>query len=237
MGHGPLIPDILSRFQWVTSDAGDLEETRRVLPDGNLIVVVDLTPDTLCPYTPRMDGSYSVSQLAQRVAPTADKAEVARITRQFRHWTLTGVLRPLSATHTGAGRHRRYSGDAVHVAALIIELSRLGLPVGVLHLVGICLRMVLRPIKRRDGKRPMGDDEARLWQRAIKGEGTIYLTSNLRFDDQGAKEGGLALYDAGEPDPPSPITIGHMSAIVVDLTQLFEPLRADSGVESKDAGR
>ena len=92
-------------------------------------------------------------------------------------------------------------------------------------------------ILRRDGKRPMGDDEARLWQRAIKGEGTTYLTFNVRFDTKGAKEVGLTLYDADEPDPPSPITIGHMSAIVVDLTKLFEPLKADSGVESKDAGR
>ncbi len=188
-------------------------------------------------YMPCMEESYSVSQLAQRVAPDADKAEVALITRQLRHWTLTGVLRPLGATLTGAGRHRRYSGDAVYVAALMIELARLGLPVGTLHLVAMELMVILRPIRRRDGKGPIGANTARLWQRAIKGEGTIYLTSNLRFDDQGAKEGGLALYDAGEPDPPSPITIGHMSAIVVDLTQLFEPLRADSGVESKDAGR
>ncbi len=186
-------------------------------------------------YMPCMEESYSVSQLAQRVAPDADKPEVARITRQLRHWTLTGVLRPLGATHTGAGRHRRYSGDAVHVAALLIELSRLGLPVGTLHLVAMGLMVSLRPIKRRDGKGPMGEDEARLWRRAIKGERTIYLTFNVRFDAVGAKEVGLTLYDADEPL--SPITEGHMSAIVVDLTQLFEPLRVDSGVESKDAGR
>ncbi len=184
-----------------------------------------------------MVASFSVSQLAERVAPSADKAEVARITRQLRHWTLTGVLKPLGATHTGAGRHRRYSGDAVHVAALLIELSNLGLPVGVLHVVAISLMVILRPIKRRDGKGPMGEDEARLWRRAIKGEGTIYLTFNVRVDADGAKEAGLSLYDADEPDPPSPITIGHVSAIVVDLTQLFEPLRGNTGDDSKDAGR
>ncbi len=134
------------QFQWVTSYSVDLEETRRVLPDGNLIVVVDLTLDIRCLYNLAMIESYSVSQLAQRVAPTADKAEVARITRQFRHWTLTGVLRPLGATLTGAGRHRRYSGDAVYVAALMIELARLGLPVGTLHLVAMELMVILRPI-------------------------------------------------------------------------------------------
>ncbi len=191
-----------------------------------------MTPDIRCLYSMAMDESYSVSQLAERVAPTTDKAEVARITRQLRHWTLTGVLKPLGATHTGAGRHRRYSGDAVHVAALLIELSNLGLPVGALYMVASSLMVSLRPIRRRDGKTPLGEDIAQLWRRAITGEGTIYLTFNVRYGTKWAKEVGLTLYDADEPL--SPITEGHMSAIVVDLTQLFEPLRVDSGVESKD---
>ena len=184
-----------------------------------------------------MDESYSVSQLAERVAPTTDKAEVARITRQLRHWTLTGVLGTLGATHTGAGRHRRYSGDAVYVAAVLIELSRLGLPVGALHLVSLGLLGYLKLVRARSGKPSKAEPQAHLWRRAIKGERTIYLTFNVRFDDEGAKGGGLALYDADEPNPPSPITKDHMSAIVADLTQLFEPLRVDSGLESKDAGR
>ncbi len=225
------------QFQRVTSDAVDLEETRTVLPDSRLIVFQFDTGHTMSLYMPRMAESYSVSQLAQRVAPTADESELARITRQLRHWTLTGVLRPLGATHTGAGRHRRYAGDAVHVAALQIELSRLGLPVGALHLVSLGIMGILRPIKRGDGKGPMGEDEARLWQRAITGEGTIHLTFNVRVDAEGAKEVGLALYDVDELPAASRIAEGHVSAIVADLTQLFEPLRADPGVESKDAGR
>ncbi len=208
-----------------------------MLPDDRLTAPFDLTPDIRCLYNLAMIESCSVSQLAERVAPTTDKAEVARITRQLRHWTLTGVLKPLGATHTGAGRHRRYSGDAVHVAALIIELSRLGLPVGALHLAGACLMAILKPVRTRSGKPSKAEQDAKLWRRAIKGERTIYLTFNVRVDTEGAKEVGLALYDAGEPDPPSPITIGHMSAIVVDLTQLFGPLRTDFGDESKDAGR
>ncbi len=188
-----------------------------------------------CLYDLTMMQSYSVSQLAERVAPTADESELARITRQLRHWTLTGVLKPLGATHTGAGRHRRYAGDAVHVAALQIELSRLGLPVGALHLVSLGIMGILRPVRTRSGKPSISEQQTELWRHAITGERTIYLTFNVRFDTKGAKEGGLALYDADELN--SPITAEHMSAIVVDLTQLFEPLRVDSGVESKDAGR
>ena len=184
-----------------------------------------------------MPESYSVSQLAERVAPTADKAEVARITRQLRHWTLTGVLKPLGATYTGAGRHRRYSGDAVHVAALLIELSQLGLPVGVLHMVSLGIMGILRPVRTRSGKPSNAEPQAHLWRRAIKGEGTIYLTFNVRFDTKGAKEVGPTLCDADGLPAASLITVGHFSAIVVDLTQLFRPLRADPGAKSKDAGR
>ncbi len=150
---------------------------------------------------------------------------------------MTGVLKPLGATHTGAGRHRRYSGDAVHVAALLIELSNLGLPVGALYMVASSLMVSLRPIRRRDGKTPLGEDIAQLWRRAITGEGTIYLTFNVRYGTKWAKEVGLTLYDADGLPAASLITIGHVSAIVVDLTQLFAPLRANSGIESKDAGR
>ena len=237
MGHVPPRADILPLFQWVKCDTSGLKGAHRVLPDGSLIVFVTLTPDMRCLYDLAMMQSYSVSQLAQRVAPTAGKAEVAQITRQLRHWTLTGVLKPLGATHTGAGRHRRYSGDAVHVAALLIELSRLGLPVGVLHLIALGLMGTLRPVRTRSGKPSISEQQTELWRHAITGERTIHLTFNVRFDAEGAKEGGLALYDADEPDAPSPITEGHVSAIVVDLTQLFEPLRAKSGVESEDAAR
>ena len=119
-------------------------------------------------YMPRMEESYSVSQLAERVAPTADESEVARIIRQLRHWTLTGVLMTLGATHTGAGRHRRYSGDAVYVAAVLIELSRLGLPVGALHLVSLGLLGYLKPVRTRSGKPSISEQQAKLWHRAIK---------------------------------------------------------------------
>ena len=97
---------------------------------------------------------------------------------------------------------------------------------------------ILRPVRTRSGKPSIAEPQSQLWRRAIKGEGTIHLTFNVRFDAVGAKKGGLALYDADElPAASSPIPEGHVSAIVVDLTQLFEPLRTDFGDESKDAGR
>ena len=51
-----------------------------------------------------MEHELTVSELARAVAPTADAAEISRIIRQLRHWTLTGVLSLAGTVHTGAGR-------------------------------------------------------------------------------------------------------------------------------------
>lgn len=184
-----------------------------------------------------MSREYTVGELARLLVPSADGAEVARVNRQLRHWTLTGVLKTLGSTHTGAGRHRKYAGDAVHVAALMVELSRLGLPVGALSTVAMTLTAIVQPLIARDGKSIIGEGQVELWRRAVRGDGTIYLTFHLQFDAEWPKSGGLTLYDADQPDPPSPITIGHVSAIVVDLTQLFIPLRQTEPSGGEVAGR
>jgi hypothetical protein len=172
-----------------------------------------------------MENGYTVGELAHLVVPGTNAAEVAHVNRQLRHWTLTGVLKTLGVTHTGAGRHRKYSGDAVHVAALMVELSCLGLPVGTLSLLATGLMGVLRPVKTRDGKPLMDQGAAEKWRRAIRGDGVIYLTFNVKYGKRWPQSVGVAFYEADGPDVPSPITVGHVSAIVVDLTRLFEPLR------------
>ena len=53
-----------------------------------------------------VEQELTVSELARAVAPNADEAEISRIVRQLRHWTLTGVLSLAGTVHTGAGRHR-----------------------------------------------------------------------------------------------------------------------------------
>ena len=172
-----------------------------------------------------MAKEYTVGELARLLVTETDAAEVAHVNRKLRHWTLTGVLKALGVTHTGAGRHRKYSGDAVHVAALMVELSRLGLPVGTLSLLATGLVGILQPVQTRDGKPLMGQDAAEKWRRAIRGEGVIYLTFNVRYGTRWPQSVGVTFYEADRPDVPSPITVGHVSAIVVDLTQLFTPLR------------
>ncbi len=172
-----------------------------------------------------MAKEYTVGELARLLVTETDAAEVAHVNRKLRHWTLTGVLKALGVTHTGAGRHRKYSGDAVHVAALMVELSRLGLPVGTLSLLAAGLMGILRPHRTLDGKRLAGEHEAELWRRAIRGEGVIYLTFNVKYGTRWPQSVGVTFYEADGPDVPSPVTVGHVSAIVVDLTRLFEPLR------------
>ena len=87
---------------------------------------------------------FTVSAVARAVAPNADEAEISRIIRQLRHWTLTGVLRLAGTVHTGAGRHRKYSGDAIYVAAVMVELARMGLPVGALSSLSTRIISILK---------------------------------------------------------------------------------------------
>ena len=178
-----------------------------------------------------MEQEFTVSELARRIAPDADEPEIARIVRQLRHWTLTGVLHlagtvHIGGVHTGAGRHRQYSGDAVYLAAIMVELARMGLPVGALHLVSGCMIAVLKRPKRGLAGKTLPDNSAlKLWRRAIEGAGRVCAVFHVLFDSSGALEGNVALYDAEAPDAPLPIIEGRLSAIVVDLTRLFGQIK------------
>ena len=176
-----------------------------------------------------MDKEFTVSEIARRVAPASDEAAVARVTRQLRHWTLNRIIEPVAGLHTGAGRHRRYSGDAVYLAAVMIELSRCGLPVGALILIGAGLKIaVFNPPKIGFGRKPLPKSQnPEKWRRAIEGGPQVFLTCSVHFD--GAREGdaqvaSIALFD--EDEDANPIISQHASAIVVNLTMLFAKLRA-----------
>lgn len=184
--------------------------------------------DVVCPYHARMDN-LTVSEIAQRVAPAGDNVTVERITRQLRHWTLERVIEPVGGLHKGPGRHRRYSGDAVYIAAVMVELSNLGLPVGVLFLMASLIKFgVLNPPKIGLGRKRLPKSELPdLWRRAIKGEGQICMFFSPSFgadDDQEPGELGFGMIDA--EDGIDLASSDHTSNVVVNLTRLFAPLRA-----------
>jgi hypothetical protein len=81
-----------------------------------------------------MNETLTVSEVADKIAdPIGGPYDKTRIIRQLRHWTLSNILRPVGGTHTGIGRHRQYSQESVLVAAVLVELSKLGLSVGTLQ--------------------------------------------------------------------------------------------------------
>ena len=159
----------------------------------------------------------TVSELAERVAPAGDKAAIERITRQLRHWTLNQVLEPVGGLHTGPGRHRRYRADSVYMAALIVELSDMGFAIGFLSAVvkGVKFRFTA---SRRDG--------LRLWRRAIEGKGQVLLHFSPQFRDGEHLDTRMKLRLV---DPKGGFDFSkfeHDSHVVVNLTQLFAPLRS-----------
>ncbi len=157
----------------------------------------------------------TVSELAERVAPAGDKAAVERITRQLRHWTLNNVLEPVGGLHTGPGRHRRYSSDSVYMAALIVELSDMGFPIGLLWAVVSGVKVDFTN-PRRDGPR--------LWRRAIEGKGQVLLHFSPQFRDSEHLDTPMKLRLV---DPKGGFDFSkheHDSHVIVNLTQLFAPL-------------
>ena len=169
----------------------------------------------------------TVSEIAERVAPAGDKATVERITRQLRHWTLSHVIEPVGGLHTGPGRHRRYSGDSIYMAAVMVELSNMGFPVGVLHAAATSIKFgVLNPPTMGLGRKRLPKSELPgLWRRAIAGEGLILMHLSPEFgDEEGFPENwGFGLIDASEGIDFA--SSDHTTTVMVNLTKLFAPLR------------
>ena len=94
---------------------------------------IRLTLDIRCLYSGHMD--LTVKQLAERILPLSREGDLDGLVRQLRHWTLTGVVRPVGTVHTGAGKHRKYDSGEVYFAALALELARWRVPVGVSDIV------------------------------------------------------------------------------------------------------
>jgi hypothetical protein len=70
------------------------------------------------------DATYTVGEMAARIARTDAPEEVAAITRQLRNWSALRLLTPVGELHGGTGRHRRYDQGELFKAALLELLAR-----------------------------------------------------------------------------------------------------------------
>lgn len=77
--------------------------------------------------------SHTVKDVAERIAPSRKAADLSRLIRQIRHWTLCDLLTTEGDKHTGTGRSRVYDAHQVRKAAILAELARFGINVGELE--------------------------------------------------------------------------------------------------------
>jgi hypothetical protein len=70
------------------------------------------------------DATFTVGQMAARIARSGSAEEVAAITRQLRNWTTLRLLEPVDELHGGTGRHRRYDARELFKAAILEVLAR-----------------------------------------------------------------------------------------------------------------
>jgi len=74
-----------------------------------------------------MSQTYTLKEVAALLVRTGDANDTQRVARQIRHWTLCDVLETTSRKHTGTGTSRRYAGDEVRIAALLVVLTKYGM--------------------------------------------------------------------------------------------------------------
>lgn len=76
------------------------------------------------------EGGLSLKEVCNRIATHYD--DVALISRRIRHWTNEKLIPTTGDVHSGKGKHRLYDLDGLLTSAILWELSRFNVPVGVL---------------------------------------------------------------------------------------------------------
>lgn len=75
----------------------------------------------------------TLSEMSERIASGQD--DVVLVGRRIRHWTNVKLIPTVGDAHSGRGRHRHYGPEGLLIAAILWELSRYNVPVGVLEQV------------------------------------------------------------------------------------------------------
>jgi hypothetical protein len=127
-----------------------------------------------------MEG-LTVADLVERAGP-ANAAQAKLWLRQARYWAAHGVLATEGRLHAGTGRHRRFSGETVFLAALLFRLGSAGLPLAVIDALARTIRQELED--------PTESRFKTAWERAKTGQ---HEHIGIMFSDPGATEHGPVL--------------------------------------------
>jgi DNA-binding transcriptional MerR regulator len=153
----------------------------------------------------------TVSEVVDCCAPLDDALRTTWL-RRLRDWSSIGLLDISGRHREGTGRHRLYGPDVVYVAAVLLRMADLGVPVGTLNRIA---RLVQHPNRTEHEQ-----DFRRFWVGAKKldaAEGDAYLA--IRPEP---RPGVRTFYKHGW----GPIAINDDAAwVTVNLTMVFSGLR------------
>jgi hypothetical protein len=72
--------------------------------------------------------------------------------RRARDWSNAGVLPASGQGHEGSGRHRQYRPDTVYLAAVLLRMADVGVPIGDLTRISALIRAPHRTAPERQFK-------------------------------------------------------------------------------------
>jgi DNA-binding transcriptional MerR regulator len=180
-----------------------------------------LTADIRGPIVIRMDDvGYTVSELASCVGATSPRQQDLWL-RRLRHWTTLGIIEAAGPHHVGSGRARMYGPEAPYLAAVLLRLADLGLPVGTLKLIAKKLSI------GTDQKFDEFWNAAKLRPKRIE-EGPFYVGFVIIMDEEFAQDPTEVLVygarGAGILSPQFPVGPGH-SVISMNISGIFSRIR------------
>jgi hypothetical protein len=159
------------------------------------------------------EPTYTLADVARIVCPSGAKVEIDRANRQIKHWTTLDLLVPTGVKHTGTGVSRKYSAHEVRKAAILLELNHYHLPVTAIGDFDTAMANYM---------------DSPDWQAAVRGEHPVLLylffsedMTGWQLRREGRKDPAHVLIPHIERDP----AFDTVSAIVINITRLFERLR------------
>ena len=166
-----------------------------------------------------MTDTATAATLAPLLAASSEEAEIKRMHNLVRNWAARGILKPLAGSGEGRGVHRRYDRQELLKAAVLLELTRYGLPWSVLERVAGVFddaRFLPEPIQQTLSEVALAKYEGRRAQqeemiKAAAGGETAYLILNPR------PAGDFRVELRGDLKYPG----GACSTFVVDVTKVL----------------
>ena len=161
--------------------------------------------------------TYTVKQIAQKLAGKRPDLPLPKLMRQIRHWTTLDYLTTIGSKHTGTGVSRLYGTNEVPKALILAELYRRGVSLSEFEEFGKFLDFNI-------------GHYAKTWQDALSGKKPVFLVLYFGLDGSNAcnfETGTLDLNAIHQQDG----SLGTMleleltTAIVVNMTCLFSTLR------------